>query len=295
MQRQIARTMPHSSKHASVADRWALVTGASSGIGAEFARALAARGMHLVLTSRREDRLRELADELDRRHAAKTEIIPLDLAEPDGAARLWAEVEQRGLEIEILVNNAGFTIVTELENAPLDRLLDLVRVNVMAVTELTYRALPSMLQRRSGAIINVSSLTGFQPVAYMATYAASKAYSLHLSESLWAEAREHGVHVMAVCPGTTRTELFAIAGVPDWLQKRRSQTPEQVVKSALRALRKQRPVSIPGFRNWVITLFGRFLPRRRVVLESMRYFRPQDGAEPQKLDAAQREPRPPGP
>jgi uncharacterized protein len=154
----------------------------------------------------------------------------------------------------------------------------MVRVNVAAVTELTYRALPQMLQRRSGAIINVSSLTGFQPVAYMAVYAASKAYSLHFSESLWAEARDHGVHVMAVCPGTTRTELFALAGVPDWLNRRRSQTPEQVVKSALRALRKRRPVSIPGFRNWLITLFGRFFSRRRVVLESKRYFRPQDGA-----------------
>lgn len=282
MRGQITRIMPHTDKHASLADRWALVTGASSGIGAEFARALAARGMHLVLTARREDRLRELADELHRRHAAKTEIIPVDLADPDGAAKLWAEVEQRGIEIEILVNNAGFTVLSELERAPRDRVLDLVRVNVMAVTELTYLALPQMLKRKSGAIINVSSLTGFQPVAYMSTYAASKAYSLHLSESLWAEAREHGVHVMAVCPGTTRTELFAIAGVPDWLQKRRSQTPEKVVKSALRALRKKQPVSIPGFRNWVITLFGRFLPRRRVVLESMRYFRPQNGGEPPK-------------
>ena len=282
MHREIAPIMPHTNKHASLADRWALVTGASSGIGAEFARQLAARGMHLVLTARREERLRELADELDRRHAAKTEIIPVDLAQPDGAARLWEEVEQRDIEIEILVNNAGFTIVTELENAPRDRLLDLVRVNVTAVTELTYRALPKMLERKSGAIINVSSLTGFQPVAYMATYAASKAYSLHLSESLWAEAREHGVHVMAVCPGTTRTELFALAGVPDWLQKRRSQTPEQVVKSALRALRKRRPVSVPGTRNWALTLFGRLFSRRRVVLESMRYFRPQDGGEPPK-------------
>lgn len=270
--------MNQSPKPDSLADRWALVTGASSGIGAEFARQLAARGMHLILTARREDRLRELADELDRRHAARCEVIPLDLAAPDGATRLWNEVQQRGLDIEVLVNNAGFTIVTEIEHIPLERMLDLVRVNVTAVTELTYRALPGMLSRRSGAIINVSSLTGFQPVAYMSAYAASKAYSLHFSESLWAEARNYGVHVMAVCPGTTRTELFALAGVPDWLHRRRSQSPEQVVRSALRALRKRQPVSVPGFRNWALTLFGRLFSRRRVVLESMRYFRPTDGA-----------------
>lgn len=173
--------MNQSPKPDSLADRWALVTGASSGIGAEFARQLAARGMHLILTARREDRLRELADELDRRHAARCEVIPLDLAAPDGATRLWNEVQQRGLDIEVLVNNAGFTIVTEIEHIPLERMLDLVRVNVTAVTELTYRALPGMLSRRSGAIINVSSLTGFQPVAYMSAYAASKAYSLHFS------------------------------------------------------------------------------------------------------------------
>lgn len=264
----------------SLADRWALVTGASSGIGAEFARQLAARGMHLVLTARREERLKELAEELHRRHAARCEIIPADLAEPAGPHQLWEAVAQRGLEIHVLVNNAGFTYVGEIDSVPLERLLQLVRVNVAAVTELTYRALPGMLQRGSGAVINVSSLVGFQPVAYMGTYAASKAYILHFSESLWAEARRRGVHVMAVCPGTTRTELFDIAGVPGWLQQRRSQTPEQVVKAAMRALRRRKPVCIPGARNWLLTLLSRFLPRRRVVLESMKYFRPQ-ASEPQ--------------
>jgi short-subunit dehydrogenase len=258
-----------------LADRWALVTGASSGIGAEFSRQLAARGMHLVLTARREERLQELAEELHRRHAARCEIIPADLAEPDGPRQLWEAVLQRGIEVQILVNNAGFTHVGEIDSVPLERLLQLERVNVAAVTELTYRALPGMLMRRSGAVFNLSSLVGFQPVAYMAAYAASKAYILHFSESLWAEARQRGVHVMAVCPGTTRTELFDIAGIPGWLQKRRSQTPEQVVKAALRSFRRRQPVCIPGARNWLLTLLSRFLPRRRVVLESMKYFRPQ--------------------
>jgi short-subunit dehydrogenase len=231
--------------------------------------------MHVVLTARREERLRELADELHRRHAARSEIIPADLAEPHGPRQLWEAVLARGIEVHVLVNNAGFTHVGEIDSVPLERLLQLERVNVAAVTELTFLALPGMLQRGSGAVFNISSLVGFQPVAYMATYAASKAYILHFSESLWAETRRRGVHVMAVCPGTTRTELFDIAGIPGWLQKRRSQTPEQVVKAALRSFRKRQPVCIPGARNWLLTLLSRFLPRRRVVLESMKYFRPQ--------------------
>ncbi len=258
-----------------LADRWAIVTGASSGIGAEFARELAARGMHLVLTARRKERLLELSEELRRRHATRCEIIPADLADPSGPRRLWEEVRDRGIDVHMLVNNAGFTHVGEIDDAPIERILELVRVNIAAVTELTYLALPGMLQRGGGAVFNISSLVGFQPVAYMAAYSASKAFILHFSESLWAEARERGVHVMAICPGTTRTELFDIAGVPGWLQQRRSQSPEQVVKAALRAFRKRRPVCIPGARNWVITLVGRFLSRRRVVLESMKYFRPQ--------------------
>ncbi len=258
----------------SLADRWAVVTGASSGIGAEFARQLAARGMHLVLTARRADRLQELAGELDRRHASKCEVIAVDLAAADGPRQLWEEIGRRGIEVHVLVNNAGFSHVSEIERAPRERLLELLRLNVAAATDLTYRALPGMLARRSGAVINVSSLTGFQPVAYMAVYAASKAYLLHFSESLWAEARDHGVHVMALCPGTTRTELFDIAGVGGWLKKRRSQSPEQVVRTALRCLRKRRPVCIPGVRNWWITMFGRLLPRKWVVLESRKYFRP---------------------
>jgi len=235
-----------------------------------------------VLTARRGERLKALADDLHQRHAAKCRIVPLDLAEIGAAHQLWESVAD--LEIEILVNNAGFSHVSTLTDAVPARILQLVQVNVCALTELAYLALPPMLERGHGGIINVASLTGFQPVAYMAAYSASKAYALHFSESLWAEARDHGVHVMALCPGTTQTELFDVAGVPGWLKKRPAQSPEQVVKAALRSYRKRHPVCIPGWRNWSYTLFGRFLSRRRVVLESMKYFRPpppsQAGDEP---------------
>ncbi|REJ76712.1 MAG: SDR family NAD(P)-dependent oxidoreductase [Planctomycetota bacterium] len=272
----------------SLVDRWALITGASSGIGAEFARQLAARGMHLVLTARREDRLRELAEELDLRHGAKTELIPLDLSEPDAPRRLWDEIVSRNIRMHILVNNAGFSQVSEVDRASREKLLEMVRLNVAAVTDLTYRALPSMLEEGDGGVINVSSLTGFQPVAYMGVYAASKAYILHLSESLWAELRDRGVHVMALCPGTTRTELFEVAGVSGWLKKRPSHSPERVVRTALRAFRKKRPVCIPGARNHLLTLLQRFLPRKRVVRGSMKYFRPLNPRPAGEAEASDR-------
>lgn len=257
------------------ADRWALVTGASSGIGAEFARLLAARGMHLVLTARREERLKELAEELHTRHGTLCEIVPCDLSEPHAAGRLAEEVRARGKTIELLVNNAGFAVVSDVPNTNVDDVLRVVRLNIEAPTELTYRFLPGMLERGHGAIVNVSSVAGLQPVAYMGAYAASKAYALHFSEALWAELRGSGVTVMALCPGATRTEFFEVAGVKGWLKKRRSHSPAQVVRRALRALEKGRPSAIIGFHNRLRALLVRLVSRKRVVLETLKYFRPR--------------------
>ncbi|MGH7201156.1 MAG: SDR family NAD(P)-dependent oxidoreductase [Planctomycetaceae bacterium] len=256
------------------ADRWALVTGASSGIGAEFARLLAARGMHLVLVARRKSRLEELAAELDTRHGTHSLILPADLSEPGAARRLFEEIQTRGIELELLVNNAGFAVVADIENTEPDRVMQMVRLNVAALTELTYLVLPGLLQRGHGAIINVSSVAGLQPVAYMGAYAASKAYVLHFSEALWAECREKGVTVMALCPGVTKTEFFDVAGVSGWLKKQRSQSPEQVARTALKSLEKRRPSVVTGWWNWLRSLVVRLGTRRRVVLESMKYFRP---------------------
>lgn len=256
------------------ADRWALVTGASSGIGAEFARRLAALGMHLVLVARRADRLNELSNELHTRHHTRCEVIPADLSELREVTSLIEQVAARGITVELLVNNAGFAMVGEVEKTNVERVLQMLRLNVLATTELTYRFLPGMLERGHGAILNVSSVTGFQPVAYMAPYAASKAYLLHFTEALWAEARDRGVSLLAVCPGTTRTELFEHAGVPGWLKKRRSHSPEKVVRGALRALEKRVQYYIPGVRNYFVTMLVRIATRRTVVKESMKYFRP---------------------
>ncbi len=258
----------------SYADRWALITGASSGIGAEFARKLAARGMHLLLTARRREQMQQLADELHTRHGTRSEIFVHDLGDPAQLGALADEVAHRDIPVELLINNAGFSVVGDIASTDRQRVLELVRVNIAALTELTYRYLPDMLEREHGAIINVASVTGFQPVAYMPVYAASKAYVLHFSEALWAEARDRGVTVMALCPGTTRTDFFEVAGVSEWLKKQRSQSPEQVVKSALKGLEKRRQYTVSGMRNYLLSLAVRIAPRKTVVTESMKYFRP---------------------
>ncbi len=258
------------------ADHWALITGASSGIGAEFARQLAARGMHLILTSRRETLLTDLAQELHLAHGTKTEIIASDLTTSGESARLLAEIEHRGRPIELLVNNAGVGYVAEITNTDVSRVRDMLQLNIVALSELTYRVLPAMLERKHGGIINVASVAAFQPVAYMGAYAASKAYVLHFSEALWAEARESGVTVLALCPGTTRTEFFDVAGAKGWLANRRAQDVKPVVKTALKALEQRRQYVVSGWANQVLSVAVRLASRRTAVRESMKYFRPRD-------------------
>lgn len=257
------------------ADRWAVITGASSGIGAEFSRRLAARGMHLVLVARRRDLMQELAEELHTRHGTKAEIITSDLSQPGEARRVFDEIDARGLTIELLVNNAGFGFAGTIDDTDVERMLDMIRLNVATLTELTYRVLPGMLQRQHGAVINVASVAAFQPVAYMPVYAATKAYVLNFSEALWAEARDRHVTVMALCPGATRTEFFDVAGASGWLKKHRSQTPGHVVKTALKALERRRQYTVSGWGNYLLSLAVRLATRRTAVIESMKYFRPR--------------------
>lgn len=259
----------------SFADQWALITGASSGIGAEFARQLAARGMHLVLTARRRELLEGLAQELHTAHGTKTEIILADLADPQAPAQLLAEIAQRGRTLELVINNAGFGVIGVIEETDPARVQQMVQVNIAALTDITYRVLPGMLHRGHGAIINVASVAAFQPVGYMSAYAASKAYVLHFTEALWAEAREKGVTLLALCPGTTRTDFFDISGAAGWLASHRAQEVQPVVKCALRALEKRRPYVVSGWANYLLSLAVRLTTRAIVVKESLKYFRPK--------------------
>ena len=223
--------------------------------------------------------MENLAVELDTRHGTHTLVLPCDLSEPGRPEWLIGQVRSRDIEIELLVNNAGYAVVGNVESASPERIQRMLGVNIAALTDLTYRLLPEMLERRHGAIINVSSVAAFQPVAYMPAYAATKSYVLHFSEALWAEARDRGVTVMALCPGATRTEFFSVAGVPNWLDRHGSQSPERVVKTAIRALEKRRQYVVSGWKNYLLSLAVRLATRRTAVNESRRYFKPKTDPE----------------
>ncbi len=257
------------------ADRWGLVTGASSGIGAEFARQLAARGMHCVLVARREDRLQALAGELERAHGIRCEIVPADLARPNAGRELLAEVSRRGIAVELLVNNAGFGLVSSVEETDVGQALELIQVNVVGLTELTLLAAKEMAQRGHGGIINIGSIVSFQPVGYMGVYSASKAYVLHFSEALWAELQPHGVTVTTLCPGTTRTEFFDRSGVPGWAERNRGQDVVTVVRTGLEAFDAKRQYVVSGWINYLMSLAVRLATRATVVKGSMSVFRPR--------------------
>lgn len=240
--------------------RWALVTGASAGIGAEFARQLAAKQMSLVISARRTDRLEALAADLRDRWAIQVVVEPADLASPGEPRRLW-EVATEGRTIDLLVNNAGFGAGGRFDALPIDRQLAMVTLNCTSVMELAHAALPGMRRRGEGGIINVASIAAYQPVPQIATYAATKAFVLSLSEALWAENRGVGVRVLALCPGRTPTEFQAIAGTGSAAESFGARQPDAVVAAALRALEKGRISVVPGLENRIASIAGRLTPR----------------------------------
>lgn len=231
--------------------------------------------MHLILVARRRDLMENLAAELHLKHGTRCHVIQADLSDPAEPQRVLEQIAAKDITIELLVNNAGFGVVGEVDNVDVDRMLQMIRLNVATTTELTYRLLPGMLQRGRGAILNVSSLSAFQPVAYMGVYAASKAFVLHFSEALHCELKDRGITVTAVCAGVTRTSFFDIAGAPGWLQKHASHPIDFVVKRALKALARKQQYTVPGWRNYLLTLLVRIASRARVVKESTRFFRPR--------------------
>ena len=241
-----------------------LITGASSGIGAAFARKLAALGRNVLLVARSEDKLIALCNELGRLTSIRAQYVALDLEQPDAAAQLFEETQKRELEIDMLINNAGFGSMGDFAKLDLNRELEMLQLNITALVDLTHRFLLPMRERKRGTIINVASTAAFQAVPYMATYAATKAFVLSFSEALWDENRAHSVHVMALCPGVTETNFFEAAkiGRPPL---RTIQTAEEVVEAALRGLSRQKSVVISGWTNWLTVEAERFVPRSTVT------------------------------
>lgn len=241
-----------------------VITGASSGIGAAFARKLAARGRNVLLVARSEDKLITLCNELGRASGVRAHYLTLDLLQPNAVAQLFEETQKRELVVDMLVNNAGFGSMDDFVELDLARELAMIDLNVKSLVEMTHWFLKPMRERKQGVIINVGSTAGFQAVPYMATYAATKAFVLSFSEALWEENREHGVHVMALCPGVTDTNFFAAAnmGRPPM---RTIQTAEEVVDTALRSLGHRKSSVVSGWTNWFAVEAERFVPRSLVI------------------------------
>jgi len=238
---------------------WALVTGASSGIGAEFARAIAREGVSCVLTARREDRLRELANELERNHRVGTRVVVADLAAPDGADRLAAAVAD--LDLAILVNNAGFGHAGRFDRCDPQRLRDMIQVNCMAPVVLTSKLLPGLLARGRGAIVFTGSVAGRQPLPLHGVYSATKGFDLLFGESLSVELRDRGIDVLVVEPGSTETEFQVVAGEIGHA----GESAARVVEVALDALGRQ-PSVVSGWWNWLrANAASRLAPRSLVA------------------------------
>jgi short-subunit dehydrogenase len=235
----------------------ALVTGASAGLGVEFARQLSKRGHRLVLVARRKERLQELASELGNARA-----LALDLSKSDAAAKLMSDIETNGETVDLLVNNAGFGLIGRFDELDAGRLRQMIDLNVRALTELCRAAAPGMIERKSGAILNVASTAAFQPGPRMAVYFATKAFVLSLSEALHEELKPHGVKVSCLCPGPTRTEFGDVAGFGGngMFDKVAMNAPE-VVEAGLRGLASNRAVVVPGWINKVGAASTRFAPR----------------------------------
>jgi len=251
-----------------------LITGASSGIGEVFARKLAARGRNVLLVARSEEKLVTLCNELGRSNSIRAQYVALDLSKPESAAQLFAEATKRGLTVDMLINNAGFGSMGEYSKLDLARELNMIDLNIKSLVELTHRFLQPMIARKQGAIINVASTAAFQPVPFMATYAATKAFVLSFSEALWEENREYGISVIALCPGVTDTNFFEAARGHK-PPARASQTPEEVVDTALRGLAQRKSHIISGWSNFLMTQSERLVPRSLITRVAGRMMRSQ--------------------
>jgi uncharacterized protein len=245
----------------------ALVTGASSGIGADLARELAQGGHDLVLVARGEDKLRALAAELEKAHSIRAQIIAADLAAPDAAVRLVAELEQRQLAVDVLINNAGYALYGRFAETDGQDELRMIQVNIVALTQLAKLLLPGMLARKKGRILNVASTAAFQPGPLMAVYYATKAYVLSLSEALANECDGTGVTVTALCPGPTSTGFQARASMQEskLVKGKEIMSSAEVARAGYRALMKGKAVIIPGASNKMLAQAIRFLPRSTVT------------------------------
>jgi len=253
--------------------KWALVTGASAGIGVALAEELAAGGTYLVLTARRSDRLQEVAENLRKKHGVEALVFAADLARRDAPASIYEFCREKGLCIDLLINNAGFGQYGEVPQVQTQRLLDMVEVNCTAVVHLTRLFLPEMVARRGGDILILASTAAFQAVPYISTYAATKAFDLYFAEGLAEEMKPHGIRVCALCPGSTESEFHAVAGQEQFTAKNQ-EPPDQVARTGLKALAAGKSYVICGLGNYLGGHSQRLVQRRVVTRVAANMFRP---------------------
>jgi uncharacterized protein len=253
--------------------KWGLVTGASAGIGEAIAVELAEAGAHLVLTARRGDRLALLAERLRTKHSIETRVIAADLSQPQAPQQIFDATEGAGLPIDVLINNAGFGEYGEFLHCKLESQLNMVQVNCTAVVHLTRLFLPMMVARRHGAVMLVASTASYQPVPYLATYGATKAFDRMFAEALAEEMKRHGIRVSALCPGPTESEFDQVAGERSG-DRRRRQGAAEVSRLGLESLAQGKTWVIPYFGGRAQVFAQRFLPRRFVTRAIERSFRP---------------------
>jgi short-subunit dehydrogenase len=254
----------------------ALVTGASSGIGADLARVLAGRGHNLLLVARREERLTELAGELADRHGVRAEVIAADLLTKAARRRLLERVAELGLRVDVLVNNAGFGTAGLFQRLDATREAELVRLNCEVVVALCGSFVPGMVERGGGAVLNVASTAAFQPLPTQATYSASKAFVLNFTQALRADLHGTGVAVTALCPGPVDTEFADVAGVqgefaslPDFV----TVSSPDVAEAGVRGLERDKGVVVPGLLNKATSIGGQFTPRSLLLGLGRRIYR----------------------
>lgn len=245
-----------------MAKETALITGASSGIGLELAELFAADGSDLVLVARREDRLKELADRLESEYGVKVHVLPKDLSKPKAPDEIFAHLKKEKIQVDVLVNNAGFGVKGIIPEIDLDKQLDMVQVNVKALTHLTRLFLPGMIERGYGGVLNVGSLAAFQPGPNLAVYFATKAYVLSYTEALAEEIQNPNIQISCLAPGPVRTEFGEKSDLEDSLLFKLSlMDSEPVVRAGYEGFRKGKVIVIPGLKQQIVPFLNRFTPR----------------------------------
>ncbi|MEP6945824.1 MAG: SDR family oxidoreductase [Acidobacteriota bacterium] len=252
-----------------------LITGASSGIGEAFARRLSAEQHNLLLVARSEMALHELCDELMLKHHITAHYVVLDLTDPDADATLWAETEKHGFEVEWLINNAGFGSSGDFAKLDRGTELQMIDLNIRSLVALTHRYLGPMRERKGGKIINVSSAAGFQPIPFMATYAATKAFVSSFSEAIAEENAPYGIQVLALCPGSTKTNFFAASNIERPIQVKGQQSVDDVIETAMSAIKSGRRKVVSGLANKLGAFLGGYVPHAITTRAMAKALRPK--------------------